>query len=163
MASDFTVIQAVRQRFGAPSDATREFPVDWNASFVGQSKQFPFACPNVVSTEWAILQFETVGVDSGSLGRDDPLRQNPSTAIIRINGVDIPGGIKAGPTYKFDNQYYPIWKSHALLVPQNTLKEQNVLHIEAVTIGFGAIDEFVLDNVFVQFKTASGLRVIDPR
>ena len=43
----------------------------------------------------AVIQFESLGVQAnGQLGPFSPNARN----ILRINGVDIPGGITAGPT-----------------------------------------------------------------
>jgi len=155
MASDFTVIQAVRQRFGANDLASYngERHIDWDSPFVGLSKEFPFACPNIDAQQWAVLQFESVGVNVGAFGTANPLPWNPDTNIIRINGTDVPGGIKAGPHVVFDNKAFPLWKSHSLLVAGRTLREQNVLRIESVGIGFGGKDGFIIDNVVMFYKT----------
>jgi hypothetical protein len=144
MASDFTVIQPVRQRFG---DQTADFPelaVEQEAPFVGQSKDFPFSCPNVMSAQTAILQFETIGA-----GAHRPRN------IVRINGVDIPGGITAGPTVEGFRGRLPIWKSHVLIVDPHVLREHNVLHIESVKIPFAheqTLDNFIIDNIVIFFK-----------
>ena len=146
MPSDFTVIQAVRQRFG--DEAGEEHPVEKQAPFVGQSKDFPFSCLSVDSASEAVLQFESRGVQSGYF--DESPRN-----IIRINGNDIPGGITAGPFWRNENRQMGLWKSHSLVVPANVLRVQNVLHIEAVPIPDlrQHLDNFVIDNVVVFFKT----------
>src|SRR3989304_4481404 len=147
MPSDFTVIQAVRQRFG--DEVGEEEPVEKQAPFVGQSKDFPFSCPSVGSASAAVLQFESRGVQSGYF---DELPRN----IIRINGIDIPGGITPGPFWRNENlnRQMGLWKGHSLIVPANVLREQNVLHIEAVPVPSLSphLDNFVIDNVVVFFR-----------
>jgi hypothetical protein len=146
MPSDFTVIQSVRQRFG--DETLEQAAVEKQAPFVGASKDFPFACPRVDRTAEAVLQFESRGVQSGYY---DERPRN----IIRINGVDLPGGITPGPHYTLNSTQMGLWKSHTLTVPANVLGEQNVLHIEAVkaeTLNL-QLDNFVIDNVVVFYKT----------
>lgn len=70
MPLDFTVVSAVRQRFGDQkpdrnqSESERESSTlaEANAPFVGPEKSFPFDCPNVDRTQWAVLLFESYGV-----------------------------------------------------------------------------------------------------
>jgi hypothetical protein len=148
MPSDFTVIQAVRQRFGDATTDLAEIAEEQEAPFVGQSKDFAFFCPNVISGETAILQFETLAVSAGQ-------RQGFVRNILQINGVNIPGGITAGATVEVGGRRLPFWKAHLLTVAPNILREQNVLHIEAVNIPFGpaqTLDNFVVDNIVVSFK-----------
>jgi hypothetical protein len=150
MPSDFTVIQSVRQRFG--DEVGEEELVEKQAPFVGASKDFPFSCPSVDRTSAAVLQFESRGVQSGYY---DELPRN----IIRINGIDIPGGITPGPFWRTESRQMGLWKSHSLIVPANVLREQNVLHIEAVPIPslLLHLDNFIIDNVVVFFKTRASL------
>jgi hypothetical protein len=160
MPSDFTVIEPVRQRFGDDDIREGEDLVEQEAPFVGKSKDFPFSCPNVASGEMGVLQFESIAVTAG---RGDSPRN-----ILRINGVDIPGGITPGPL--LDDHLpsgLPLWKSHSLIVPANVLQEQNVLHIESILLPedpFGTqIDNFIIDNIVVFFKTrAQGPRPVQP-
>lgn len=146
MPSDFTVIQSVRQRFG--DEFRDETTVEAQAPFVGASKDFAFACPGVDSAAEAVLQFETRGAQYGY--KDEHPRN-----IIRINGVDIPGGITPGPYLESMTPPMTIWKSHTLTVPANLLGERNVLHVEAVKFRDlrNQLDNFVLDNVVVFYKT----------
>jgi hypothetical protein len=161
MASDFTVIQAVRQRFGEEDSDPSEIRLEQETPFVGVSKDFPFSCPNVERGEMAILQFETLGASAG-------YRERPRN-ILRINGIDIPGGITPGPAIDTSDvegaggDSLPIWKSHLLLVEANVLNEANVLHIESVPIPYGGdqtLDNFILDNVVIFFKVRGPL--VDP-
>jgi hypothetical protein len=73
---------------------------------------------------------------------------------VEINGAGIPGGITAGSARHnppgFD---VPVWTTHSLVVQANLLNEQNVLHIRAATAG--GIDNFIIDNVVIFFKTRS--------
>jgi hypothetical protein len=152
MASDFTVIQAVRQRFGG--GPVSEFPFEQQAPNVGNSKDFRFSCPNVNPSEIGVLQFESLGVTAGRFAQE--------RNILQINGVDIPGAITPGPLQPPSDRTTGerIWKSHLLLVPANVLRDQNVLHIEAISItgpGFNP-DHFIIDNVVVFFKTRGTVR-----
>jgi hypothetical protein len=148
MAVDFTMIEAGRQRFGDATPDRTEALVETEAPFVGKSKDFPFSCPNVLSGEWAVLHFQSCGVTAQAdfgLG---------NTNVLRINGVDIPGGITRGPAVTGGaTQEIPLWTTHSLLVPPNVLKEENVLHIESVRIPQAAcLDNFIIDNIVVFFK-----------
>lgn len=148
MPSDFTVIQSVRQRFGDATPDLAEITDEQEAPFVGQSKEFSFSCPNVIRGETAILQFETLAVSAGQ-------RQGTARNILRINGVDIPGGITAGATAEVQGRRLPYWKAHLLTVAPNVLREHNVLRIEAVNQPFGpglTLDNFIVDNIVVTFK-----------
>ena len=91
MSSDFTVIFAVRQRFG-DSDPEFSLPQELEAPFVGASKEFAFACPGVDSTEMAVLQFESFGIGAGTF-QPFVVPQPPPRNVIRINGTDLPGGL----------------------------------------------------------------------
>jgi hypothetical protein len=146
MAIDFTVILANRQRFGDKQADIPERPVEQDATFVGPSKDFPFSCPNVLSGKEAVLHFQSLGVTAVKDFGFGPMN------ILRINGVDIPGGITRGP----DVGNFPLWTTHTLLVPANVLKDENVLHIESVKIPLAheaTLDNFIIDNVVVFFKT----------
>jgi hypothetical protein len=112
MPIDFIVIQAVRQRFGDVFTGAEDSLGEPEAPFVGKSKDFPFACPNVSRGEFAVLQFESLGVTAPRA--DQPSRPRN---ILQINGVEIPGRITAG--------HGKFWKTHSLLVPANVLKEVN--------------------------------------
>lgn len=164
MPSDFTIIQAVRQRFG---DDDPEFTIDQEreAPFVGAAKDFPFRCPGVDSSQMAVLQFESLGVRAGSY-QPFAVPQPPPRNIIRINDVDIPGGLTpataepSGRAVRSQQESQEFWKSHTLLVPANVLREENVLHIEAVKFGTtqnqANLDNFLIDNVVIHFKLATG-------
>lgn len=156
MTADFTVIQAVRHQFG---DKAIPEGADYDAPFVGASTDVSFACPHVDPNQLALLQFESVGVEIGlgpfNYGYGD--LEAPRN-IIRINSVDIPGGITPGPRIKFGDKNYGIWKAHTLIVPSGLLREsENVLYIEAVHFEpfGGTLDHFIIDNVVITFKTLS--------
>jgi hypothetical protein len=69
MASDYTVIMPVRQRFGDSPSGTLggsgrdwgEYPIEQEAPFVGISKDFPFSCPAIDRSKAGVLQFKFVG------------------------------------------------------------------------------------------------------
>lgn len=142
MASDFTIVQMVRQRFGDANVAVEEPQVEQEAPFVGASKEYVFTCPNILSGAAGVLQFESLGVSTGQ-------GSNPRN-VLQINGVDIPGAITPG-----DGR---LWKTHSLIVPDGVLRLHNTLRIEAVRFGIGitAIDNFIIDNIVVFFKARSG-------
>ena len=64
MASDYTIIMAVRHRFGVDEHSypwTKVLNEDRNAPFVGLVGEFPFNCPNVDLAQGAVLEFEYRG------------------------------------------------------------------------------------------------------
>ena len=141
MAIDYTVIMSVRQRFG-DNKKELETLIETEAPFVGRSKDFPFACPNVDRSKSAILQFESLGVTF--------------RGIIQINGNNIFGGLTVGPNSLNapvgGAGLIPVWKTHTLIVHENVLLDQNRLHIEAVAATDGNVDDFIIDNVVLFFK-----------
>lgn len=167
---DFTVISAVRQRFGDSNvidsghPAGGEFPLEQEAPFVGQSKDFQFSCPKVDSGQMAVLQFESLAVTAGGQYPFSPAFSGKRN-IIRVNGVDIPGGITNAPYVEAVERIWHFWKTHSLLVPANVLRNDgNVLHIESIQIpisGGFTFDNFIIDNVIVLFKTRID-GVLDP-
>lgn len=80
--------------------------------------------------------------------------------ILRINHVDIPGGLTPATAERVGGPVQNFWKSHTLLVPANVLREKNVLHIEAVTFSLTTnqtnLDNFLIDNVVIHFRLRSG-------
>jgi hypothetical protein len=152
MATDYTVIIAVRQRFGDnPSGVLSgsgrdwgEYPIEHEAPFVGASKDFVFHCPRVDRSQFGVLQFNSLGVSQFN-------------NIIQVNGVDVPGGISVGPVWIFIDPHPPLWNTHSLLIETNVLREENVLHIESVPDDFGNIDDFIIDNAVMWFKTQAGI------
>ena len=153
MAIDFTVIQPVRQRFG-DNNPDYEWPQEQEAPFVGTSKDFSFACPGVDSSQLAVLQLESFAIHAGRVAVFTP---GYPRNILRINDVDIPGGLTPGASEKITNlRSQHFWKSHTLLVPANVLRDTNVLHVESVKLPASAgttnFDNFIIDNVVVFFK-----------
>lgn len=164
MPMDFTVIQAVRQRFGHSWSAEEgEDEVFSTAPYVGTTAAYYFDCPRVSSGEWAILQFETVGLSFSERGED--FWQLPSVlgyeGSIQINDAFIPGGLKPGVSVKTNDKKYPSWRTNHLLVPQGLLRvEQNYLFIETPYSRMFShssypryYDQFVIDNIVVLYKT----------
>ena len=74
--------------------------------------------------------------------------------MIQINGVNVPGGIGVGSSWPYLDPHVPLWNTHLLLVEGSTLREQNVLHIESSPGSDGNLDDFLIDNVVIWFKTA---------
>ena len=152
MPLDFTVVITVRQRFGdAEAD---DVGLETDAPFVGREKDFVFSCPNVDSSQPAVLLFQSQGV----------MFQQPMT----INGQTVFGGIPSSidiAPLGFVNQQGMVqaviiaqWKGNVMLVTPGVLRENNVLHIESREIpDTGNVDDFVIDNLVVLFKTRSGV------
>lgn len=164
MAMDFTVIQPVRQRFGDDNVIDGRFlsegeePLEQEAPFVGQSKEFSFVCPRVDRNQMGVLQFESLAVTAGRHYSFSP-EFSGKRNIIRINDVDIPGAITPAPWVNRGDELSLLhfWKSHSLIVPANILHPQNVLYIESVPIpisGGTTLDNFIIDNIVVFFKTS---------
>lgn len=158
MPLDFTAIVNVRQRFG--NNEPEELGLETEAPFVGAQKDFPFQCPNVDRSQSAILLFQSQGVT---------LAQN-----MEINGQRIFGGIPTSvdrdtvTVPPFDSTpstltlFFAQWKGNVMLVHPGVLQENNVLRISTRdTGGDKGLDDFIVDNVVVLFKTRSG-GVFDP-
>ncbi|MEM7280543.1 MAG: hypothetical protein AAF438_02765 [Pseudomonadota bacterium] len=144
MATDFTVIQGVRQQFGA-ADETQGGEA--SAPFVGPSKEFPFETARVDRNQHAILQFQSFGVQH---------RRN----ILRVNGTDVFGGLTTSIELLRETELIVVrlnqWQTHSLLINPGVLREQNTLFIESRDSDgdtSGRLDSFVLDNITILFKT----------
>ena len=142
MASDFTVVFSVRQRFG---EIEPEEVVVENAPHVGSMKEYEFGCPDVDGSQKAALLFQSQG-----LGNPDGLQ---------INGIHIPGGIPDSYDATTITDLYPqnqssflffkgMWHGNIMIVPKNLLRENNTLRISS-----GDAESFIIDNVVVLFKT----------
>jgi hypothetical protein len=140
MASDFTVIVSVRQHFGdQPSYFKDDEP---GVPFVGRTKDFHFDCPRVDPGADAVLMFQTRDVDNNK----NIIQINPATA----QQPTVHGGIPVSPRKD-------TWNGNIMLIVRDALREtNNVLHVEAVS-GDGVLgpdlDEFIIDNVVVLYKT----------
>jgi hypothetical protein len=132
MAMNFTVILFQRQHFGDQQDAWDAW--EPNVPFVGLKKDFSFNCPDVDPGETAILMFQSIGVSR-------------PTNVLQVNGVDVFGGL---PRVRAANN----WSGNVLLVePRHQLKSAgNVMHVEARRHE-GNIDDFIIDNVVILYKT----------
>lgn len=150
MSVDFVVVFSVRQRFGDAQDD--DFGLEVEAPFVGAEKEFSFQCPRVNSNEQSILLFQSQGVN---------VRQQ-----MQINGEEIFGGIPTSidlaPLHIADNPIQSVflrfasWKGNVMLIHPGVLRESNVLRIRANIAGSGNLDNFILDNCIVIFKTHVG-------
>jgi hypothetical protein len=165
MALDFTIVTDVRQRFGdnkrdeKESLSERESGIEADAPFVGTEKIFAFRCPSVDATQFALLLFQTLGVS---------VRQN-----LEINGQTIFGGI--APSVDFDSRTLGSgseahrvttaiarWNGNVMLVHPGVLQENNLMRIRAADMTAGNVDDFVVDNVVVVFKTRVRENIPDP-
>jgi len=148
MALDFTVIASVRQRFGDSQDD--DLGLEKDAPFVGQQKDFPFACPGVDASQSALLLFQSQGVTIAQK--------------MNINGQVVFGGIPTSvdfgslPTADPNNPNICVliaqWKGNVMLVQPGVLRDSNnVLRITADKIGDSDnVDNFIIYNVVVIFK-----------
>ena len=156
MALDFTIVTDVRQRFGdyardekgAPDARPSGMEAD---TAIGLDKSFAFRCPSVDRRQFAILLFQTLGV---------AVRQG-----LEINGQTIFGGIAPsldpaarilGPRAESpeDRTTLGTWNGHVMLIHPGVLQENNILRIRAADATAANIDDFLVDNVVVVFKTA---------
>jgi hypothetical protein len=148
MAVNFTVIFSTRQHFGNEQNT---FPGQ-GGIFVGKTKDYVFDCPDVNANETAVLLFQSYDVTTG---RD----------VFAINGTEVYGGLPVGaPGVQHGFVRSNFWMSHVLLVePRHALKATgNVLHVEskAATASGSDIDDFILDNMVIMYKTAASGPVI---
>ncbi len=86
------------------------------------------------------------------------------THEIRINDKIIYGGLTRGPVAvgggsviiadKVTTASFPIqvWQTYSLIIGATVLKRNNILKIRSVPRNDGGIDDFVIDNCYVQFK-----------
>jgi hypothetical protein len=101
-----------------------------------------FQCPNVDRSQQAILLFQSQGVN---------IRQR-----LEINGQEIFGGIPASVEFLSTPtalRRVAQWNGNVMLVHPGVLQESNVLRIQAGDTGDGNIDDFIVDNLVVVFKT----------
>jgi hypothetical protein len=138
MATDFTVILFQRQQFGDEPGTFND--VEPTVPFVGRQKDFSFDCPNVDPRQTAFLVFQSRDVDH---------QRN----VFQVNGVGVFGGLPVSPSRD-------TWNGNILLIePQHQLRPTgNVLHVESRSSnggGGGDIDDFIIDNVVISYKTNS--------
>jgi hypothetical protein len=158
MPVDFTVVITVRQRFGDQKEdridslSQREFGLEASAPFVGAEKDFPFQCPGVDRSQPAILLFQSMGVTKAQ--------------VLEINGQVIHGGIPvsvdqdsrrlgSGSDAHTDKQMHARWNGNVMLIHPGVLALNNVLRIRAAEMTSGNIDDFIIDNAVVVFKTTA--------
>ena len=136
MATSYTVVLFSRQHLGNEAGVFND--VEPNVVFVGRVKDFPFDRPGINTTEAAVLMFQSRDVDH---------QRN----ILRVNGVDVFGGLPASPARD-------AWNGNILLVERHhQLKATgNVLRVEARRADGGStgdVDDFIIDNVVIVNKT----------
>jgi hypothetical protein len=136
MATNFTVILFQRQHFGSEPDTFDD--IEPNTPFAGPTRDFSFDCRGVDPSETAFLMFQSRDVDH---------QRN----IFQINGVDVFGGLPVSPARDG-------WNGNILLIePHHQLRTTgNILHVESRNSGGAGdddIDDFVIDNVVIVYKT----------
>ena len=153
MPADFTVIMAGRLRFGDRKIDPDEVEVDRDAPSAGIVEDFPFSCPNVDSSQIAVLQFEHRGSTQRLSGSGPRRTLIPREHPVIINGQELAGGI---PATAVGYNGMPLWSSRVLLIPAGVLRAENVLRFIASNSSTGLdrnFDNFTLDNVVVLFKS----------
>jgi hypothetical protein len=136
LATDFTVILFTRQHFGNEEGLFDD--VEPNVPFVGPTKDFSFDCSEVDPNETAVLIFQSRDVDH---------QRN----IFEVNGVGVFGGLPASPAKN-------TWNGNNLLIERcHQLRETgNELHVESRNSsgqGGSNLDDFIIDNVVIMYKT----------
>jgi hypothetical protein len=138
MSLDYTVIFSPRQHFGDEQNIFGGV----GSNFVGSTHDYQFDCPNVDPTQLAVLMFESYDV-------------NNDLNVFEINTFGITGGLPLGPTHETVGPFVrSSWVGNVVLVEPRRLKPTgNVLQIESK--GRDGIDDFILDNMVILFKTAA--------
>jgi hypothetical protein len=135
MATNFTAIVSQRQHFGDEQGTFNNVEPNLN---VITKKDFTFDCPNVNPSETAFLMFQSRDVDH---------QRN----IFTVNKVDVSGGLPASPSRDTWNGNIMLIGSHHVLKATN-----NTLHVESRNEkgeSGGDIDDFIIDNVVIMYKT----------
>jgi len=165
MAVDFTVIVDVRQRFGdnkldeKPSLNEKESGLELDAPFVGAEKSYAFRCPAVDRRQFALLLFQALAVST--------------VQSVEINGQAIFGGIPvttdrntrtlgSGSDAHTVHSLIGRWNGNVMLVHPGVLQDNNVMRIRAAEMTAENLDDFIIDNVVVVFKTNPARVSIDP-
>jgi len=148
MATNFTVIQFQRQHFGNEPGSFNDIEPD--VPFVGPAKDFAFDCPKVDPNDTALLLFQS---------RDVSHTRN----VFHVNGIQVFGGLPVSPSRE-------TWNGNVLLIERHhgLRATGNVLHVGSRNASGGAggdIDDFMIDNVVIQYKTMelSPQRIFDVR
>jgi hypothetical protein len=127
---NYSVIVNQRNHFGDEEDFLP-------GVFAGRRKDFRFDCPGVDPGQHSVLMFQALHVNS-------------EKNVFTVNGQTLFGL----PTTTEDKK---AWAAQVLLVAPNTLRGSgNVLHVEARTNSgspSGDVDDFVIDNVVLMYKT----------
>ena len=136
MGTNFTVIQFQRQHFGNQPGSFNDIEAD--VPFAGPAKDFVFDCPKVNPNDTALLLFQSRDVSH-------------ARHVFQVNGIQVFGGLPVSPSRD-------TWNGNVLLVERHHgLRETgNVLRVESRNTSGGAdgdIDDFIIDNVVIQYKT----------
>jgi hypothetical protein len=156
MSLDFTIVTNVRQRFGDSARGGKEAPRELESGVeadtpIGLERSFAFRCPAVDRRQFALLLFQTLGV---------AVRQG-----LEINGQTVFGGIArsvdlaarllgSAAESAEDRTALARWNGHVMLIHPGVLQESNILRIRAADATAANIDDFLVDNVVVVFKTS---------
>jgi hypothetical protein len=137
MPSDFTVIRAVRARFG---DSTGDLAGEVDAPDVGPAEDFSFDCPRVKQDEMAILEFASIDVTVGG-------------NVMTVNGTPLSAPLRKSTGFADTTR----WTANIVLIDRGVLRPTgNILHVEARDDAgntTGNRDDFILDNIVLFYKT----------
>jgi hypothetical protein len=136
MASDFTVI--IHQPVHLGNESGLFGPgIQW----AGPLFETGFPCPNVNSSQRAVLMFQTRSVQT-------------ARSTIKINNSTLADGIPVSSTGTSES---PIWNGNVAIVEANVLQESNNrLQVQALNpagTGGGNLEDFLLDTMVIFFKT----------
>ncbi len=130
MSADYTGIMRVRHHFGDNEDS-------FFGVFVGRDRDFPFDCPKIDAGQEAVLMFQSLSIDHDK-------------NTFQVNNQVIFGGL---PISRSNSD----WNGNVMLIGANILRPTgNVLHMGARDDRgsiLGNVDDFVIDNVVVMYKT----------
>jgi hypothetical protein len=135
MGSDFTVIIRVRQHFGNEPDSMP-------GHFAGNNATYSFPCPDVDASKEAVLLFQSLGVSH-------------DRNFIEVNSAGPLGpiGVYGGIPVSRSSED---WNGNVMLIGPAILREDNVLSLGSRASNgslLGDVDEFVIDNMVVFYKT----------
>lgn len=140
MSTDFTVVLSGRRQFGDERGTFND--IEPKLKPAKRSDDISFNCPNVNPGETAYLMFQSRDVDH---------QQN----FFKVNGVQVFGGLPA-------SRSRDSWNGNILLIESRhkLTAANNVLHVESRNESGGSsgdIDDFIIDNVVIVYKTRPAL------
>jgi hypothetical protein len=137
MPSDFTIIRSRKLHFGDEENYLKD--VEPDKDFTGDNLAMLFDCPGVDTSQRACLMFQSRDVDT---------QKN----VFKVNGSNIDGGTPDSPSKD-------TWNGNIMIIEGRLLRAtSNILRVVARNDDGGEggdIDDFILDNIVVMYKTRS--------